>query len=272
MESNHKLSHGSEVEAESQVQQYEYFRLQVDNQTPIQVSRHELVKLLSGANTNISMSGNNITISSTAVAGESYTHPNKAWTNKNNLSGAQVISNLTIDAKGHPTNWSVRNITPADIGAATNNHTHDFDKYVKWRLQVGTTVNDITTDELVRFVSSSSNDIILENGNITVKRKNKTVVNVSGTSVSKLTDYNNKWMNITSNNATFTVSGTFAKDDEIEGSFTGTGRLTINGSGITLIYPSEFHQNKIPQGGAFALKFISPTSAILFGRLIPVGL
>ena len=271
MESNHKLSHNHEIDPENPG--YEYFQLQIDNQAPIQVTRHELVRLLSGANTSISVNGNDITFNSTdTVGGTDYVHPDKTWTNKSNLSGASVISNLTIDAKGHPTNWTVRALTPSDIGAATSSHTHDFDKYVKWRLQVGTNVNDITTDELVRFVSSASNDIVLENGNITVKRKNKIVENVSGTSVSRLTDYNNKWMNITTDNATFTVSGTFSKDDEIEGSFTGAGRLTIVGSGVTLTYPTEFHQNKIPAGGAFALKFISPTQAILFGRLIPIGL
>ena len=270
MESNHKLSHSKEVDAESLG--YEYFTLQVDNNTPVNINRHELIKLIAGDNVTLSINGKEVTINSTAIASDPYTHPNKVWVDKTNLSGANVISNLTIDSKGHPTNWTIRALTPSDIGAATASHTHDFDKYVKWRLQVGTTINDITTDELVKFVSSTSNDIVLENGNIVVKRRNKIVENVSGASVSRLTDYNNKWMNITTADATFTVSGTFAKDDEIEGSFTGTGRLTIVGSGITLTYPAEFHQNKIPSGGAFALKFISPTQAILFGRLIPIGL
>ncbi len=273
MESNHKLSHGKEVDPENLG--YEYFSLQVNNQTPINVSRHQLIKILNGTNTSISLSGNDITFNNTAVAtpGASYTHPDKAWVDKTNLAGASVISNLTIDAKGHPTNWTVRALTPADIGAAPSTHTHDFDKYTKWRLQVGTDINDITTDELVRFVSSISNDIVLNaNGHIEVRRKNKVVENATGASVTKLTDYNNKWMNITTADATFTVSGTFVKDDEIEGSFTGTGRLTIVGSGITLTYPTEYHQNKIPAGGTFALKFLSPTQAMLFGRLIPIGI
>lgn len=271
MESNHKLSHDQEVDPEALG--YEYFTLQIDNGLTVNVNRQELVKFIAGDNITITRNGKEITINSTAIAGTSYTHPNKAWVDKTTLTGANVISNITIDSKGHPTNWSVRALTPADIGAATSGHTHDFDKYVKWRLKVGAVTNDITTDELVTFVSSISNDIVIDvNGNIAVNRKNKVVENVSGTSVGKLTDYNNKWMNITGTNAVFTVSGTFAKDDEIEGSFTGTGRLTVVGSGITITYPTEFHQNKIPKGGAFALKFISATQAILFGRLIPIGL
>lgn len=46
-----------------------------------------------------------------------YAHPTKTWVNKSTLSGANVISNLTIDSLGHPTGWSVRVLTPADIGA-----------------------------------------------------------------------------------------------------------------------------------------------------------
>jgi len=52
----------------------------------------------------------------------SYTHPTTTWVAKTTLSGATVISNLTIDSTGHPTNWSTRNMTLADLGytGATN--------------------------------------------------------------------------------------------------------------------------------------------------------
>ena len=46
-----------------------------------------------------------------------YTHPAKEWVDKANLSGAVVISNLTINSLGHATNWTTRTLTPANIGA-----------------------------------------------------------------------------------------------------------------------------------------------------------
>ncbi len=97
MESNHKLSHGKEVDPENLG--YEYFSLQVNNQTPINVSRHQLIKILNGTNTSISLSGNDITFNNTATAtpGASYTHPDKAWVDKTNLAGASVISNLRMN-------------------------------------------------------------------------------------------------------------------------------------------------------------------------------
>jgi hypothetical protein len=51
------------------------------------------------------------------TASQAYVHPSKAWVNKTTLSGATVISNLTIDSLGHPTNWSTRNLTASNIGA-----------------------------------------------------------------------------------------------------------------------------------------------------------
>ena len=55
-------------------------------------------------------------------SGGNYVHPDKAWVNKTTLSGAVVISNLTIDAFGHPTDWTTRTLTLANLGytGATN--------------------------------------------------------------------------------------------------------------------------------------------------------
>ncbi|ERM80218.1 hypothetical protein P872_14105 [Rhodonellum psychrophilum GCM71 = DSM 17998] len=44
-------------------------------------------------------------------------HPLKSWTDKSNLTGSTVISNIIVDALGHPTNWSTRNLSTTDIGA-----------------------------------------------------------------------------------------------------------------------------------------------------------
>lgn len=40
-----------------------------------------------------------------------YVHPAKAWVDKPDISGDSVISNLTIDALGHPTNWTKKKLT-----------------------------------------------------------------------------------------------------------------------------------------------------------------
>ncbi|WP_031327157.1 autotransporter outer membrane beta-barrel domain-containing protein, partial [Rhodonellum psychrophilum] len=52
-----------------------------------------------------------------ALESSSYVHPAKLWTNKAELTGASVISNIIVDALGHPTDWETRIITPASIGA-----------------------------------------------------------------------------------------------------------------------------------------------------------
>lgn len=58
------------------------------------------------------------------IAQYSYTHPSKTWTDKTALTGAYVISNLTIDSLGHPTNWTTRQLTYSDISAASSTHGH----------------------------------------------------------------------------------------------------------------------------------------------------
>lgn len=50
-----------------------------------------------------------------------YVHPAKVWEDKAVLSGATVISNLTIDSLGHPIDWTTRTLTPANIGAEPAN-------------------------------------------------------------------------------------------------------------------------------------------------------
>src|SRR5690606_11427035 len=81
------------------------------------------------------------------IAGNQINHDSGSWSNKSNLSGATVISNLSVDAYGHLTNWTTRNLTAANIGAepsfsknsafnknfgtsadtvAQGNHTHTF--------------------------------------------------------------------------------------------------------------------------------------------------
>src|SRR5690606_31654921 len=51
------------------------------------------------------------------IAGNQINHDTGSWVAKSNLSGAQVISNLSVDAYGHPTNWTTRSLTAGNIGA-----------------------------------------------------------------------------------------------------------------------------------------------------------
>jgi len=53
-----------------------------------------------------------------------YTHPDYTETDID-TSGAQVIDTMTI-VNGHVNGHTTRDLTPADIGAATSNHTHDY--------------------------------------------------------------------------------------------------------------------------------------------------
>jgi len=43
-------------------------------------------------------------------------HNTSGWTNKTTLTGANIISNLTVDSFGHISNWTTRTLTLADLG------------------------------------------------------------------------------------------------------------------------------------------------------------
>ena len=60
--------------------------------------------------------------------GKIYTHPTFTVTNSADpaLAGSKVISRIQVSAEGHVTNVETRNLTPADISAATAIHTHAF--------------------------------------------------------------------------------------------------------------------------------------------------
>lgn len=207
-----------------------------------------------------------------------YTHPDKTWLNKTNLTGPDVISNLSIDAKGHPTDWSVRALTPADIGASPLGHTHDFDKYNYWRFGVNNdTAEFISSGETVRFYPGDLIELEQVGNTVRVHKLPKPVYHVTGdTSIVAKRYFNNRWINVnTSTDPIITIDkdSTTVKGNELEGDFTGTGRMTIvGGVGVTLIYPDEYFTNTYPAGAVWGVKFISSTEAVLFGKQIPIGL
>ena len=69
---------------------------------------HSAVSIIAGTGMN---GGGDLTISRTI------NHNSKNWVNKTDLTGATVISNLTIDSTGHPVDWTTRTLTATNIGA-----------------------------------------------------------------------------------------------------------------------------------------------------------
>lgn len=64
------------------------------------------------------VAGNHLTGGGNLFSGDvTLNHTAGSWTAKTTLTGATVISNLTVDSYGHLTNWSTRNLTPANLGA-----------------------------------------------------------------------------------------------------------------------------------------------------------
>lgn len=95
---------------------YNYWRLRANTETDTNITDNTLVTFVGTGATTVTRSGTTITINSTDT-NTIYTHPTKTWVDKTNLSGASVISNLTVDSLGHLTNWSIRDLTASDIGA-----------------------------------------------------------------------------------------------------------------------------------------------------------
>jgi len=178
-----------------------------------------------------------------------YTHPSKAWANKTTLANAEVISNFTIDSLGHPTNWSTRTLTPANIGAEPS-----FSKLPAFNRNfagsgVATTVarSDHNHNKPIQTFSDSNINMGFSNNAIN----------------------RDSWNNFTGVNITIQLSS-WLVGQEAEGSYTGSDKLTIQGiSGTTLLVPDGLLP-QIPPNGVFGVKFISATVGVLFGTLIPV--
>ena len=178
-----------------------------------------------------------------------YNHPSKAWANKTTLANAEVISNFTIDSLGHPTNWSTRTLTPANIGAEPS-----FSKLPAFNRNfagsgVATTVarSDHNHNKPIQTFSDSNINMGFSNNAIN----------------------RDSWNNFTGVNITIQLSS-WLVGQEAEGSYTGSDKLTIQGiSGTTLLVPDGLLP-QIPPNGVFGVKFISATVGVLFGTLIPV--
>ena len=100
----------------------------------------------------------NLTLSTLGYTGDNdannYVHPARDWVDKTTLSGAIVISNLTVNSTGHPINWTTRALTLSDLGYTG---VSDADNYNGWSLFVNSSGRgNIASNETVNFVAGNN--------------------------------------------------------------------------------------------------------------------
>ena len=108
-----------------------------------------------------------------------YTHPPKTWVDKTSLANAEVISNLTIDNLGHPTGWSTRTLTPANIGALdlrASNLAADLSTAEKDGIKTKLNIIEGTPS---RFGVLNEDDSFISNRNVNFNNKSLIFDNVS---------------------------------------------------------------------------------------------
>jgi len=109
-----------------------------------------------------------------------YSHPLKTWADKTTLSGAAVISNLTIDSLGHPTGWVTRNITLSDL-----NYTgaSNADNYSSWSLAASGTAGTgtVTSGATVTVTAGSNVSVTRSLNNITISATDTNNTYTAGT-------------------------------------------------------------------------------------------
>lgn len=96
------------------------------NQLPTIATQTILGRILSGSGQTQQLSATDVrNIINVADGANNYVHPS-GFSNQPGtaLSGATVISQITVHAQGHVTGASTRNLTPANIGAAAASHAH----------------------------------------------------------------------------------------------------------------------------------------------------
>ena len=106
------------------------------------------------SNAGLMSTGDKSKLDGVASGANAYTHPT-ATSRSINTSGAAVIDVLTVNGTGHVTNATTRNLTPANIGAATSGHTHSSFDYSASALSGATVFSNLTvTDGITTAVST----------------------------------------------------------------------------------------------------------------------
>ena len=110
--------------------------------------------LATTSNAGIMSTGDKTKLDGIATSANNYVHP--SYTTRNlNATGSTVIARLESDATGHVTNLTTRSLTPADISAATANHTHSsFDRASSVLSGGNVFSNIIVTDGIVTGITT----------------------------------------------------------------------------------------------------------------------
>lgn len=141
-------------------------------------------------------------------------HEGNDWTDKVNLSGSEVIDNLTVNSQGHISDWSTRNLTASDIGAEPTITKHDL---------VGGTGISVTGGVTNSIIGSGNVTISLD---ATYLQSVDLGVNTSGT--------NNTITNSAGNNATLNGATTSSAGLVTNSTQTWCGNKTLNNSTLNV--------------------------------------
>ena len=200
-------------------------------------------------------------------------HTASGWTNKTTLSGATVISNLSVDTFGHISNWTTRTLTLADLGytGATN-----ADNYGSWLLAAtGTSgTQSITSGATATFSVSSPITVTRSSGTITYGHAN------SGVSAGT---YNNVTVNAQghvtggSNVGYLTVVNLGYTEATTQGTVTNTGgsnaiipAANASRAGLITTGTQTIAGNKTVNGTVTASNFITTSDKRLKSEIKPI--
>jgi hypothetical protein len=173
-----------------------------------------------------------------------YAHPTQTTIDTGTLTGAVVISRVSVDSKGHTTVVSTRTLTPANIGAAPTSHNHSGEDITS-----GTVARERVGVKPVKYVY----DTDLTAGKYIAIEEDK-----------------NYWLQfVTGADAIIQIDDSFGAGFELEGSAAINNTLTVEGIGGCNVYYPDGFTSVIEKRGVFGWKQTGNNYGMLFGALIP---
>jgi hypothetical protein len=174
-----------------------------------------------------------------------YSHPTQTTIDTGVLTGAEVISRVSVDSKGHTTVVSTRTLTAANIGAAPTSHNHAGEEITSGtvaRARVGVKpIKTILTEDLTagKYIAIGEDK--------------------------------NYWLHFnTGADATIQIDDSFGPDFELEGNAAINNTLTVEGIGGCNVYYPSGYSNVVEKKGVFGWKQNGGNYGYLFGALIQV--